>query len=386
MIDHADIACVVAQFGAAAARAKAAGFDAIEIHGGHGYLISSFISPRGNSRTDEYGGGLENRMRFPLEVIAAVRAAVGPGFPVWIKLDSREIGREGGITLANAIASARMVEAAGVDAITVTAYHNTSIGKLHSASNIPHEPETNLEAASAIKAAVKIPVIASGRIEPEAADRHIDEGRYDFLAMGRKLLADPQLPRKLAEGRARDVRPCIYCYTCVSTAYVREPLRCAVNPETGFECERPSHTPAGGKRYVVIGGGPGGIEAACRLDAVGNSVVLLERSDKLGGTLRFAGLAYPPNQRLLEWLIRRLEQSGVDVRLSSEASVETLRDLDPDAVVVATGAVRGMPPIPGGELPHVLSGDDFRAMLSGMIATNDRETERRQLERPLAGM
>ena len=367
VIDHADIARAVAQFGAAAGRAKAAGFDAIEIHGGHGYLISSFISPRGNSRTDEYGGSLENRMRFPLEVIAAVRAAVGPGFPVWIKLDSREIGREGGITLADAIASARMVEAAGVDAITVTAYHNTSIGKLHSASNIPHEPETNLAAASAIKAAVKIPVIASGRIEPEAADRHIDEGRYDFLAMGRKLLADPQLPRKLAEGRARDVRPCIYCYTCVSTAYVREPLRCAVNPETGFECERPSQAPAGAKRYVVIGGGPGGIEAACRLDAAGHNVVLLERSDKLGGTLRFAGLAYPPNQRLLEWLIRRIKQSGVDVRLSSEATIETLRDLAPDAVVVATGAVRGMPPIPGGELPHVLSGDDFRAMLSGQL-------------------
>lgn len=359
-----DIDTVVAQFGAAAARAKAAGFDAIELHGGHGYLISSFLSPKTNTRTDDYGGSLENRARLLMRVIASIRAAVGPDFPLWVKLDSVEVGKEGGITLDLAIETARMVEAAGVDAITVSAYHNAGMGKLHSASNIPHEPETNIPAAKAIKAAVKVPVIASGRVEPEAGDQQIGQGVYDFLAMGRKLLADPALPKKLAGNAPDSVRPCIYCYTCVSTAYVRQPLRCAVNPETGFECERQAATTAG-KQFVVIGGGPGGMEAACRLNAEGNRVTLLEQGPRLGGTLRIAALAYPANERLLDWLVREIGRSSVDVRLNTPASVELLRQLAPDAVIVATGARRDMPELPGNDLPHVFSGDDMRNLLLG---------------------
>ena len=265
LLEQADIDLVVAQFGAAAARALAAGFDGIEIHGGHGYLLSSFISPRTNTRTDGYGGPLENRLRLLLEVIGAVRGAVGPDFPVWCKLDACEYGKEGGIELDHAIAAARLVEAAGVDAITVSAYHDVGQGKLHSGSNIPHQPEMNIPAAAAIRAAVKLPVIASGRVEPEAAAAQIAGGQYDFLAMGRKLLADPALPAKLAGNAPESVRPCIYCYTCVSTAYVRTPLRCAVNPDTGFECER-GEARVTGKHFVVIGGGPGGMEAARRLN------------------------------------------------------------------------------------------------------------------------
>ena len=359
-----DIDTVVAQFGAAAARAKAAGFDAIELHGGHGYLISSFLSPKTNSRTDDYGGPLENRARLLLRVIAAIRDAVGPDFPLWVKLDSVEVGKEGGITLDLAVETARLVEAAGVDAITVSAYHNAGMGKLHSASNIPHEPETNIPAAKAIKAAVGVPVIASGRVEPEAGDQHIGQGVYDFLAMGRKLLADPALPKKLAGNAPDSVRPCIYCYTCVSTAYVRQPLRCAVNPETGFECERQAAA-VSGKHFVVIGGGPGGMEAACRLNANGNRVTLLEQGPRLGGTLRIAALAYPANEGLLDWLVQEVGKSSVDVRLNTAASSELLRQLAPDAVIVATGARRDMPDLPGNELPHVFSGDDMRNLLLG---------------------
>ena len=363
VLEKADIDLAVAQFAAAAGRAKTAGFDGIEIHSGHGYLLSSFISPKTNTRTDDYGGPLENRLRFLLETIAAVRAEVGPEFPVWCKLDSREIGKDGGIALDDCLAAARLVEAAGVDAITVTAYHDTGQGKLHSASNIPHDPETNVPAAEAVKRAVRIPVIASGRIEPAAADAQIASGKYDFLAMGRKLLADPALPAKLASAEADKIRPCIYCYTCVSTAYVRTPVRCAVNPETGFECER---TPlAGGKRYAVIGGGPGGMEAACRLAEAGNQVTLFERSKRLGGTLRFASLAYPPNERLLDWLVARTDRAGVEVRLGTEATLELLRAFAPDAVIVATGARRDMPQLPGSDLPHVLSGDDMRSLILG---------------------
>lgn len=360
-----DIATVVGQFAAAADRAKRAGFDGVEIHGGHGYLLSSFISPKSNKRTDEYGGSLENRVRFLLEVIAAVRAVVGPEFPVWVKLDSREVGKGGGITIEDAITTAQMVEAAGADAITVTAYHDASFPKNHSASHTPHEPGLNLPFAGRIKAAISIPVIASGRIEPEVADRAIDEGTIDFVSMGRKLLADPHLPRKIAEQRPQDILPCIYCYTCISAIYVCEPLRCAVNPETGFEYLRKPQRDTARQRVVVIGGGPGGMEAARRLDAQGHEVVLLEKSNRLGGTLRFASLAYAANERLLDWLRRQVEASRVDVRLGTEATLDLVRSLKPEAVVVATGAIRGMPPIPGNDLPHVLSGDDMRKMMLG---------------------
>lgn len=364
LLEPADIDQVVDQFGDAATRAKAAGFDAIEIHGGHGYLLSSFMSPKTNTRTDEYGGPLENRARLLLRVIAAVRNAVGADFPVWVKLDSVEVGKDGGITLDLAIEAARLVEAAGVDAITVSAYHDTGKGKLHSASNIPHEPETNIPAAAAIKAAVRVPVIASGRVEVEAADAHIAAGKYDFLAMGRKLLADPDLPAKLAGNAPEMIRPCIYCYTCVSTAYVRQPLRCAVNPETGFECEQ-VEPQRSGQHFVVIGGGPGGMEAACRLSDAGHRVTLLEKSARLGGTLRIASLAYPANERLLDWLVERVARSNITVRLETEANEDLLRSLAPDAVIVATGARRDMPDLPGNDLPHVFSGEDMRRMLLG---------------------
>ncbi|SNT04665.1 2,4-dienoyl-CoA reductase [Sphingomonas laterariae] len=364
VMTHDDIQTVVQQFAAGAIRAKQAGFDGVEIHGGHGYLLSAFISPKTNKRTDEYGGPLENRVRFLLEVLRAVRAAVGPDFAVWCKLDSREEGKKGGLQIEDAIEIARMVEAEGADAITVTAYHETGKAKLHSGSHTPHEPGLNLPYAARIKAAVNIPIIASGRVEPEVGDAHIAAGKVDFISMGRKLLADPHLPRKLTEGRPDDVLPCIYCYTCISAIYVCQPLRCAVNPETAFEYLRPA-TQAGGKRVVVIGGGPGGMESARRLTAIGHQVTLIEQGDRLGGTLRFASLAYPANERLLDWLRREVEKARVDVRLNTRATPDLLRSLKPDAVVVATGAVRGMPPIPGGDLPHVLSGDDMRKLVLG---------------------
>lgn len=363
VLEQADIDLAVAQFAAAARRARQAGFDAVEIHSAHGYLLSSFISPKTNTRTDRYGGPLENRLRLLIEVIAAIRAEVGPDFPVWCKLDAREIGKEVGITLDDCVAAAKLVEAAGVDAIAVSAYHDTGQGKLHSASNIPHDPESNIPAAAAVKAAVSVPIIGSGRVEPDAADAQIAAGKYDFLAMGRKLLADPALPNKLAAGEEAKVRPCIYCYTCVSAAYVRQPVRCAVNPETGFEYRR--EVIGGGSRYAVIGGGPGGMEAACRLAEAGNHVTLIERGRRLGGTLRFAGLAYPPNEKLLDWLIARTERAGVDVRLRTEATPQLLRDIGATSVIVATGARRDLPDIPGSNGPHVLSGDDMRGLMLG---------------------
>lgn len=370
-LKQADIDLVVSQFAAGARRAKEAGFDGIEIHGGHGYLLSSFTSPYTNTRTDKYGGSLENRLRLTLEVVAAIRAEVGRDYPLWIKIDGREVGKPDGITIELTKEAAKLLEAAGVDAITVSAYHDTSIGKLHSESNIPHIENTNLPLAAEIRKAVSIPVIGSGRIEVTTADQAIGKGETDFVAMGRKLLADPHLPAKITAGEPDKVRPCIYCYTCVSAIYTGAPARCAVNSSLSFEyLGKPAPAPAGAAPIAVIGGGPGGMESARILASLGYKVTLIEKSDRLGGTLRFASLAYEPNERILEWLRREVKEAGVDVRLSTEATPELLRSLGVKHVVVATGAIRGMPEIPGNDQDHVFSGDDMRAMMLGESSAN----------------
>ena len=364
VLEQADIDLAVSQFAQAARRAKAAGFDGAEIHAGHGYLLSSFISPITNTRSDGYGGNMEGRMRLLLEVIAAVRTEVGRDYPLWVKLDSREIGKPDGIGIEDARRAAQMVEAAGVDAITVTTYHETGQGKLHSESHTPHIEGFNLPAAAEIRKAVAIPVLASGRVEPELGDKVIGKGEADFITMGRKLLADPHLPNKLMRGEDETIRPCVYCYTCISAIYMGEAARCAVNADLGREhARRPDAGPA--RHVVVIGGGPGGMEATRRLRAAGHRVTLIERAARLGGTLRFAALAYRPNERILDWLVREAMDSGADIRLGTEATPELLAALAPDRVLVATGAQRGMPGIPGNDLPHVFSGDDMRKLMFG---------------------
>ncbi len=370
---HDDIATLVQQFADAARRVQEAGMDGLEIHGGHGYIISEFLSPLTNQRDDEYGGSVENRARLLMEVIAAVRKEVGRDFPVWCKLDSEEFGQPEGISLEDAKAVARMAQDAGMDAITVSAYHDTSRGALHSESNIPHTPERLVSNAAAIKAVLDIPVITSGRIEPERASQHIGEGHFDFLGLGRKMLADPHLPNKLAENRAKDVRPCVYCYCCVSQIYLESPVKCAVNPDTAAEAENLMAPAASPRKVAVIGGGPGGMEAARRLTLRGHDVVLLEKSNVLGGTLQFASIAYEPNGKLLDWLKRQVHALPIDIHLNTEATPQLLKRLGVDEVVVATGATRAMPAIPGADRDFVFSGDEMRAMVLGEKLASVRE-------------
>ncbi len=360
-----DIEWLLASFAASAVRARAAGIDGVELHAGHGYIFSSFLSPSSNRRADRYGGPLENRARLLVEAVRRVRAAVGDDYPVWCRLDSEEYLKTDGISLDDAIETAKLVEQAGVDAVHVTAYADASKGISFTEAHTVAEPCKYVPNTAAIKAAVRVPVIGVGRIEPAVADRLIAEGKLDFVAMARKLLADPELPAKLAAGRPDLIRPCIYCYTCISQIFLGSHTRCAVNAQTGFEASDPIVPATVRKRVLVIGGGPAGMEAARVAALRGHAVELVEAGDRLGGTVFFSSIVSPDNGPLIDYLAGQLEELGVRVRLGTQASVEFVRRAAPDEVVVATGARRGLIDIPGADLPHVLSGDEMREMVTG---------------------
>ena len=369
VMDKADIAQMVEWFAAAALRAKTAGFDGIELHAAHTYIIAGFLSPYYNQREDEYGGCLENRARLLLEVIEAVRLRVGADFPLWLRLDAAELRTPGGITIDDCIAVAKLVEQAGLDAVSISAYANTNSGDAFTEAPLVQKPAGFLDWAAAVSKNVTIPVIAVGRLEPEMANRAISEGKCAFVAMGRKLLADAELPNKILQNRPADIRPCIYCYACVSQIFINQRVKCAVNPFTGNEAELNVIMTDKPKHIVVIGGGPGGMEAAKIASERGHKVTLIERSGRLGGTLFFAAMAYPENGKLLDYLKHQLAQTKVDIRLNTEATIPLLQQLAPDEVIVATGAQRNLPDIPGAKLPHVWSGDELRQIMTGEANT-----------------
>jgi 2,4-dienoyl-CoA reductase-like NADH-dependent reductase (Old Yellow Enzyme family)/NADPH-dependent 2,4-dienoyl-CoA reductase/sulfur reductase-like enzyme len=365
VMDQHDIAQMVEWFAAAAERAQRAGFDGVEIHAAHNYIIAGFLSSYYNRREDAYGGSLENRARLLLEVLAAVRARVGAGFGVWLRLDAEEMLTPGGITLEDAKAVARLAEIAGADAVSVSAYAAITSGVAFTEAPLVQKPGAFLEWTAAIKQCVSIPVIAVGRIEPDVGESAIAAHHCDFIAMGRKLLADPQLPNKLLSGQVQAVRPCIYCYVCVSQIFINERVKCAVNPQTGHEAERIIGPVSTAQHIAVIGGGPAGLEAARVAALRGHRVTLFERSNRLGGTLFFAALAYPENGRLLDNLLHQVRQLPIDVQLETSVDAALLRDRGVDQVIVATGAQRAAPDIPGADQNHVWSGDELRRLMTG---------------------
>ncbi len=360
----ADIQQLVAWFAAAAERARRGGFDAVEIHGAHGYLLSSFLSPAYNRRADEYGGALENRARLLVEVLQAVRQRVGAAFPVWCRLDAQEFRIKGGITVDDAQRVAVMAVAAGADAIHVSAYAEPTSGVAFTDAPLVHQPCGFVDFAAAIKQRVTVPVIAVGRIEPAEADALIAAGKADFVAMARKLLADPELPAKLSEGRAADIRPCIYCYRCVGNIYLNASVACGVRPATGREALFAITPAVAPKRVLVAGGGPAGMEAA-RLAALrGHAVTLCEKAERLGGAALRAGLVYEPNGKLVEYLERQVRALPVDVRMRQEVTAALVRELQPDVVLVAVGGCRAAWSVPGSERVHVVGADDLHQALA----------------------
>jgi len=377
-MDEGDIEWLIQQFTQAAVRAQKSNFDAVEIHAGHGYLISSFLSKATNKRSDEYGGSIENRARLLVEIIKSIHAAVGDDFPILVRMDAMEYRVDNGITPSDFIAAAKLAELAGADAIDVSAYGNTSKGIAFTEAPLVHQPGGFLDFAQQAKKSLNIPVIAVGRIEPDVAEKGLLAGHYDFVAMGRKLLADPELPNKLSAGNTEAIRPCIYCYICVSQIFINQPLCCAVNSSVGREHEEKLIPTQTQKKVVIVGGGPGGMEAARLLSSKGHEVVLLEKDAQLGGTARIAALAYEPNGRLIKFLSNSLNHSNIEVRLNTAASAELIRSEAPDHVIVATGAARRAPDIKGKHLNHVFDGEQMRGLLFGSDLTAIAKLPRHQ--------
>jgi 2,4-dienoyl-CoA reductase-like NADH-dependent reductase (Old Yellow Enzyme family)/thioredoxin reductase len=366
-----DIATLCGWFADAAERARAAGFDGVELHAGHGYLISSFLSRSTNLRDDEYGGPLENRARVLLRVIRAVRDRVGDGFPVWCRLDGVEFRKQNGITEADAQRTAELAVAEGLDAVHVSAYADPRSAIGFTDAPLPHNASAYLGLARGIKRRVDVPVIAVGRISPDAAERAIADGDADFVAWGRALIADPELPAKLARGDASLSR-CIYSYRCVGNIFVRRAASCAVNPRAGREAEIRIEPAARPRRVLVAGGGPAGLEAARLLAQRGHAVTLCEREPELGGLALAAVAAEPNNAPLLDELLRAVAAAKIELRLGCEVNAALVAELDPDVVVAAVGARRMRPAIPGADAAHVLDPWQLRGGFEAALARGPR--------------
>ncbi len=342
-----EISYFVHRFASAAHRAKRAGFDAVEIHGGTYYLIAQFLSRHWNKRQDSYGGILENRARFLLEIIGAVKDAVGLVYPVWCRINGAEFGLEEGITIAESKQIAQLAEMAGSDAI-----HLTSFGRGSQAHMGPTviDPGILLPIAQEIKQGRNIPIIVPGRIDPFQGERAISDNQADFISIGRGLITDPELPNKLAEDRYEDIRPCICCLQCINHAiFKNDPLMCSVNALCGNEKEASFKKSVIKKKIAVVGGGPGGMEAARVLALRGHQVALYEKQPYLGGLLIPASI--PPRKedikRFIYYLTNQIQKLDIEVRLGREIRPGEVESLHPDAIVVACGAEPCFPNING---------------------------------------
>jgi 2,4-dienoyl-CoA reductase-like NADH-dependent reductase (Old Yellow Enzyme family)/thioredoxin reductase len=354
---------IIEKFGNAARRAIEAGFDAIGLHCAHMYLCGEFLSPWANHRTDAYGGSFEGRLRFVLEAIARIRKEIGADYPIILRMNGQE--PKGGNTLEDIRKIAQALEKAGVDAIHVSVGFAATIKDPEFIPSIPpmrfpDGPIVHL--AENVKKGVSIPVIAVSKIRDAMfAEKILQEGKADLIAMGRTLIADPDFPNKSREGKYDDVRPCISCCQgCINRVMADLPLKCSVNPMVGREGELKIENAKVPKKVIVIGGGPGGLEAALIAARRGHNTVLYEKQERLGGQLIDAAL--PPFKseinKLTNYYINQVKKSNIRVKLNTFATPEIIKGEDPDVVVVAAGAEPLLPPIPGIEMDQVVTAVD----------------------------
>ncbi|MFC1994620.1 FAD-dependent oxidoreductase [Chloroflexota bacterium] len=342
-------------------RAREAGFDLVEFHIGIATLINQFTSPYTNRRTDGYGGSLENRLAFFMEILDEVRKKVGSDYTLAARISGADM-MEGGLTVEDNAVIAPMLEKAGIAAINVTTgWHEAPVLSFQP----PVPPGTWIYMAETIKKAVSIPVVTGTRIpDVVLADRIIAEGKADMVYMARPLIADPELANKADEGRLDDIRPCIGCLRCFEKVVVdMEPVECSVNAQAGRELELTIEPAPQPRRVLVVGGGPGGMEAARVAALRGHRVTLMEKSDRLGGQLLVASVAPSKGDlaKLVDYLSRQVEKLGVEVKLGCEVTPDTVAETKPDAVIVAAGASPLIPDLPGARGSNVVTAVDVLA-------------------------
>ncbi|MCE5264371.1 MAG: FAD-dependent oxidoreductase [Deltaproteobacteria bacterium] len=361
-MDPERIAAVIGAFARAAGRAKEAGFDAVEIHGAHGYLLNQFLSPFSNVRTDPYGGSEENRARFVLETVSAVRSAVGPAFAVIIRVSADELIR-GGYDLAVMERLAPKLVAAGADAIHCSVGVYSTPGNL-SVASMDTEPGFNLFRARAIRAAAGVPVIGVGRIsDPELAEKALAEGDADLISFGRPHLTDPDFIAKAAAGDFAEIRRCVACNQgCIERlSFEMKSATCSFNPACGREYLGAPEPVAAPKRLWVIGAGPAGLSAAMAAAGRGYAVEIFEREAAPGGQLRSA--SRPPHKAAygdwVTWTCRQLDKQGVRIHYETRMTGDGIASGKPDAAILAAGADPVTAAIPGMESPHVCDARDL---------------------------
>jgi len=349
---------IVQKFGDAAERAKQAGFELIEIHGAHGYLINQFLSKISNIREDEYGGDTVGRSRFAIEIVEAARRRLGPEFPLAFKISAQEFV-PGGLTVEESIEILKYLVTAGIDVVQVSAGNDITPEWICQPMFMPKA--CLADSADQVKKALDIPVMAVGRInDPLVANEIISNGQADLVCIGRGLLADPEMPNKAREGRLDEIRTCIACNTCMESIFKKGRIECLVNPMLGREEEMaliPTQNP---KNVMVVGGGPGGLNVAWVAARRGHKVHVYEKRDSLGGQLLPGSI--PGHKKellsLIKYQKKQIEKYGVTCHLNHEVQIEDIREMNPDVVILATGSQPLIPRVTGIDRDIVLTYED----------------------------
>lgn len=363
-----EIEMIIEQYGEAARRAREAGYDGMELHCAHAYMLcGSFISPLRNQRTDAYNGGtVEGRLKFPIAVIKKMKARAGQDFPLILRISGDERHPKGRDIKGTLEMVPRLAEA-GVDAFHVS---GGNIDRLTTGiiAGPTYPWGYNVPEAAAIKKASKAAVMVVGRIhDPAMAERVVQAGQADVIVMGRPLLADPELPNKAAGGDLKHLRRCISCENCFDSCAEGDltQMHCAINAFTGREGQLSLERAARPKKVMVVGGGPAGMEAARVAALRGHSVTLYEKQARLGGSLLFANTVHPDNDRLLAYLVAEMKRLPVQVRLGQEVTPALAGSVRPDAVVLAAGPRIVVPPLRGADRRNVFGAPDMKRMLAG---------------------